>query len=263
MHTLQKVLTEYHSSEQTNDSIYKEFTDRVADVPYLKAHRDWVEQNKWGFGDRAFHYMWYLLLTQGVLNRPDPSILEIGVYKGQVISLWSLIAAREGMPASIYAITPLSAKRLFPTYLHRLALALSKQYRKDALSGNLYAKADYFQCIERVYAQFDLDISLTTLFRGYSGDEHIKKAVAGMMFDLIYIDGGHSYEEASHDINYFGEKVKVGGYLVIDDASFFLPGTAFWKGHEAVSRAAEEIDARRFANVLNVGHNRVYARIKE
>jgi hypothetical protein len=189
--------------------------------------------------------------------------LEIGVYKGQVISLWSLIAAREGMPASIYAITPLSAKRLFSPYLHRLAMTLSKRYKKNALSGNLYAKADYLRCIERVYAQFDLDISLTRLLRGYSWDEHIKKVVAGMMFDLVYIDGGHSYEEASHDINYFGEKVKVGGYLVIDDASFFLPGTAFWKGHEAVSRAVEEIDARRFANVLNVGHNRVYARIKE
>ncbi len=261
MSTLQKVLAEYRSSERANDSIYKEFTDSVADVPYLKAHRDWVEQNKWGFGDRAFHYMWYLLLTQDVLTRSNPSMLEIGVYKGQVISLWSLIAAREELPASIYAITPLSAKRLFSPYLHRVASALSKRYRKEALSGNLYVKADFFQCIERMYAQFDLDFSLTTLFRGYSGDEHIKKMVTGMMFDLVYIDGGHSYEEASHDINYFGEKVKGGGYLVIDDAAVFLPGTAFWKGHETVSRAAEEIDARKFTNILNVGHNRVYERI--
>jgi len=63
MNTLQELLAQYHSSEHANDSIYKAFTDRLADVPYLKARRDWVEQNEWGFGDRAFHYMWYLLLT--------------------------------------------------------------------------------------------------------------------------------------------------------------------------------------------------------
>lgn len=263
MNTLQGFFAEYHPSEEANDAVYKEFTDRVADVSYLKAHRDWVEQNEWGFGDRAFHYMWYLLLTEDILTRTDPSILEIGVYKGQVISLWSLIAIREERPASIYAITPLSGKRQFPRYIHQLAMVLSKQYRKDALSGNLYSKTDYFQCIERIYTEFDLEISLITLLHGYSGDEHVKKAVSDIMFDLVYIDGGHRYEEASHDIKYFGRKVKVGGYLVIDDASFFLPGTVFWKGHETVSRAAEEIEADRFANVLNVGHNRVYVRIKE
>ena len=263
MNPLQKLFAEYHSSEQTNDSIFKEFTDRVADVPYLKAHRDWVEQNEWGFGERAFHYMWYLLLTQDILKRTNPSLLEIGVYKGQVISLWSLIAAREEMPASIYAITPLSGKRQFPRYIHSLAMALSKQYRKDALSGNLYSKVDYLQCVKRIFTQFDLDLSLIKLLHGYSEDARIKEAVSDVTFDLVYIDGGHRYEEASHDINFFGNKVKVGGYLVLDDASFFLPGTVFWKGHETVSRAAEEIDPRRFTNVLNVGHNRVYVRIKE
>jgi len=47
---------------------------------------------------------------------------------------------------------------------------------------------------------------------------------------------------------------------VIDDASCNLPGTAFWKGHESVSRAADHWGGPGFVNVLNVGHNRVYKR---
>ena len=48
--------------------------------------------------------------------------------------------------------------------------------------------------------------------------------------------------------------------LVADDAGCELPGTVFWKGHESVSRAARELPALGFTNVLNVGHNRVYQR---
>ena len=41
--------------------------------------------------------MWYLILRDDVLNRPDPRLLEIGVYKGQVISLWALIASQSSV----------------------------------------------------------------------------------------------------------------------------------------------------------------------
>jgi hypothetical protein len=51
-------------------------------------------------------------------------------------------------------------------------------------------------------------------------------------------------------------------HRVMDDASCFLPGTGFWKGLEAVSVAAEDIPALGFENVLNVGHNRVYRRVR-
>ena len=64
--------------------MWKGFTERTDGVNFLKTHRDWVEQNYWAFGDRACHYMWYLLLKDDVLTRHSPSLLEIGVYKGQV-----------------------------------------------------------------------------------------------------------------------------------------------------------------------------------
>ena len=87
------------------------FHGRTDDIDFLKAHRDWVEQNSWGFGDRAFHYMWYLLLKDDVLTRHSPSLLEIGVYKGQVISLWALIAQHVSRPVDITAISPLEGSK--------------------------------------------------------------------------------------------------------------------------------------------------------
>jgi hypothetical protein len=55
--------------------------------------------------------------------------------------------------------------------------------------------------------------------------------------------------------------VTKGGFLVADDAGCGLPGTSFWKGHEAVSRAAEILPSLGFVNILNVGHNRIYERV--
>jgi hypothetical protein len=263
MSTLRDLFAGYRSSAQANDAIHQEFTRRVDGIPYLKEHRDWVERNDWGFGDRAFHYLWHLLLTEDVLTRPDPSALEIGVYKGQVISLWSLVAARAGAALAVYGVTPLAGRPQVRGHFHRLAMGLSRRYREDAASGNFYARDDYRKCVARVYAEFGLDPSSVRLLRGRSQDERVKRAVSNAEFDLVYIDGGHRYEEVTHDIRYYGERVKRGGYLVLDDASVFLPGTVFWKGHETVSRAAEEIDAGKFANVLNVGHNRVYRRAEE
>lgn len=112
MKSLQEHIRTYHSSEQYNDDLWREFTTLTDSIPHLKDHRDWIERHNWGFGDRAFHYMWYLLLSQAVLKKPNPVLLEIGVYKGQVISLWSLIAAKELVTALIYAISPLAATPL-------------------------------------------------------------------------------------------------------------------------------------------------------
>ncbi|MDA9555796.1 class I SAM-dependent methyltransferase, partial [Pelobium sp.] len=80
-------------------------------------------------------------------------------------------------------------------------------------------------------------------------------------FDLIYIDGDHSYEVCKQDIENYGKLLNVSGYLVIDDASSFLPGSKFFKGILSVSKACEEINESQYLNILNIGHNRVYQKI--
>jgi len=260
--SFQEYLAVYSPSEKGNDDLWEELTDLVNSVPYLSIHRDWVEKHSWGFGDRAFHYMWYLILAQDILKSNDPFLLEIGVYKGQVISLWSLIALNEGGKANIYAISPLSGtgERL-PPIAHEIWLVINKKYREDFSSGNLYKQMDYLRCIEQIFSQFNLTISSIHLLQGSSQDKAIQAKLSYLTFDLVYIDGSHTYQDVSNDIDFYGDRVKVGGYLILDDASYFQPGTLFWKGHKNVSRAAEDIDKNRFTNILNVGHNRIYKRL--
>ena len=43
------------------------------------------------------------------------------------------------------------------------------------------------------------------------------------MFDLAFIDGDHSYDGAAKDHNKWGEKVRVGGYVVHHDMSVSRP----------------------------------------
>src|SRR5262245_57495914 len=109
MKSLQKYVQAYIPSEEANDAVWNEFTRLTNTISYLRHHRDWVEKYNWGFGDRAFHYMWYLLTTQEIFSKANPTMLEIGVYKGQIISLWALIAANQGATPHIYAISPLTA----------------------------------------------------------------------------------------------------------------------------------------------------------
>src|SRR5688572_14414463 len=54
----------------------------------LKAHRHYFTRRKRGFGEDAFHTMWFLLFRE---FRPE-AFLEIGVYRGQALSLAALLA---------------------------------------------------------------------------------------------------------------------------------------------------------------------------
>jgi len=55
--------------------------------------------------------------------------------------------------------------------------------------------------------------------------------------DLVWIDGDHSYGGAKSDFERFGRTVRVGGFVVFDDAfgKFLAPR------HEEVHRVVQEI----------------------
>jgi hypothetical protein len=252
---------DYRDSAAGNDDTWSQFTSLTDTVPYLKQHRDWVEANGWGFGDRAFHYMWYLLLNHDVLQRKRPRLLEIGVYMGQVVSLWALITARTGAASEIYGITPLVGSGTHvPTIFRRMWYHLSSTYREEVQSANIYKSQDYDRAIRRIFTQFDLPFLQLKLIRGYSQEPHVRAVLDDVGFDVIYIDGGHRYEDVAEDLRWYAPRVNPGGYLVLDDAAYFQPGTQFYKGHEAVSRAVEDWECNGFTNVLNVGHNRIFRR---
>jgi hypothetical protein len=291
---LQLRIANYENTAAHNDSLWKDFTGHTDSVDFLKVHRDWVEQNSWGFEGRAFHYMWYLLLKDDVLTRHSPSLLEIGVYKGQVISLWALIAQHVSRPVEITGISPLEGsepwlalnlkmllgrlKRVvvgWTTYFHlgpassllqRAAQGMSSFVDRNLMidgenrSANFYERGNYRDNISRIFEEFALQNTNVKLIKGYSQDEQVRRQVVGRSFDIVYIDGGHRFEEVTADLEFYAPLVSVGGYLVMDDASCKVPGTAFGKGHDSVSRAVEDWGAPGFVNVLNIGHNRIYMR---
>ncbi|WP_017258688.1 class I SAM-dependent methyltransferase [Pedobacter arcticus] len=266
METLKHYVETYTNTAETNDFVWEHFRDEVNKNPFLKNHRDYVEEKQAGFGDRSFHHMWYLLLQDLKEKKEEITCLEIGIFKGQVISLWALIAKEIGLKAKITGISPLEGNypnnSLFRNYYIRKLLSyVVPSIRRDFADGNIHIQEDFIGHIQKMFDNSGLDLREVNLIKGYSNDENISSQVQNQKFDIVYIDGDHSYKVCKEDLDNYAKIIKPNGYLVMDDASNFNPGTKFFKGIVEVSKACEEIDATIFKNILNVGHNRIYQRV--
>ena len=259
---LKEVISVYQNSHQFNESVYKEFTHHTNNLEFLKRHRLYIEENELGFGDRAFHFMWYCILRDVFDQIDTPRCLEIGVFKGQVISLWKCIARELNRDVEITGITPLQGD-YSPTAnpIGKLLQKFNPKIRKRSKSDSLYEKEDYLGIIKNLFNHFDLRFDDVRILKGYSFEAAILEQIKDESFDLIYIDGDHAYESVVKDIENFAPKVKPGAYLIMDDAACNIPGGgegSYWKGYPQVSEAVEAIPDFGFTNVLNVGHNRVF-----
>jgi hypothetical protein len=136
--------------------------------------------------------MWKVLIDVVPL---DFSFLEIGVFRGQITSLVQLLADRSGRATRVVGVTPWTM------------LKEQKSQRK----------------FYELYQNLNVSLANTLILDGSSDDKHIEKIVSFIgPFDIVYIDGDHSYEMAKHDIFTYGNLVKIGGYIVVDDCSNFL-----------------------------------------
>jgi predicted O-methyltransferase YrrM len=210
--------------------------------PELREHRTYFQnppQNRRGFGESPFHVLWFLLLRE---FRPA-NFLEIGVFRGQVISLVSLLARMNGNSCQVHGISPFSPA----------GDSVSK-YSQDV---------DYYQDTLVNFDHFRLPPP--TLLRAYSTDPAAVQLIDSKVWDLIYIDGNHDYNVARKDWEACSRKVKRGGLIVLDDAgittSYQPPPYLGTRGHPGPSRLAQEIDCKSFAEVLQVGHNRVFQKL--
>jgi hypothetical protein len=203
--------------------------------PSLREHRNYFRQNSRGFGEDAFHVLWFLLF-----RRFKPvSFLEIGVYRGQTLSLALMLQDQFEIAGEIAGISPFNP-----------AGDSVSRYRTDI---------DYEQDTRVNCAQFTRRIP--TLLHAYSTDESAKSLIASRAWDCCYVDGNHDYEIARADWNLCAANVKTGGIIVLDDSGLgtsFTPPAFASKGHPGPSRVAEEIDRTAFDEVLRVGHNRVF-----
>ena len=197
----------------------------------LREHRLYFQTNQRGFGEDAFHAAWFEVFHT---FRPVKS-LEIGVYRGQTISLWALCAKQFSIRNSeIWGLTPL--RNLGDTKSNYLDI----NYRDD---------------INLNFESFGLP--LPNILETNSESQIAKKFIKNGLWDLIYIDGGHDYQTVLSDYMVSKEGLRSGGLLVIDDSSLYLdykPGKNSFAGHPGPSKVLKEIALKEMDFLLTVGH---------
>lgn len=220
---------QWADSPQEHKHVHEEFC-RLADaIVRLKEHRDFVEKYGWGYGERSFHWLWWLIIQE---MPKEFTFLEIGVYKGQVLSLVPVVARLQSKKATCYGITPVT----------------------DATYSD----------IARIHRKFKLGENYTIL-RGFSTHGSIIAQAQKLALDILYIDGGHDYKTVTNDLLHYTPALKVGGYLVCDDAcnDMQMPDGMF-RGHDETTQAVLDFfkHDKNFAFIGSVVHNRVYQKIK-
>jgi len=201
----------------------------------LKQHRTYFAAGRRGFGEDAFHVMWWMLFRE---FRPA-RFLEIGVYRGQTLSLAALLQRELGVPGSVTGISPFTSS----------GDSVSR-YREEV---------DYLTDTKANFAHFNLPEP--ELVRAFSTDMAAKERVACQSWDAIYIDGSHDYEVARADWDLCAAHLATEGVIVLDDSAMntaYQPPAFATAGHPGPSRLASEIGSGSFCEVLRVGHNRVF-----
>ena len=221
------------------DELVKDYTDKVNADKELKAYRDWIEANAFGFGERCFLWMW----NEIVKKMPDEfTFMEIGVFRGQILAIVSLLAERHGKKVRRIGITPL-----------------------DTSDGHW--ESDYEADIIRLHDVFNIKDDYE-LIRLDSTNPNAIKLASQNPPDVLYIDGGHTYEVVKSDLNNYLPILKVGGTLVIDDCNnaIHMPW-GYFQGIQSVSLAVDEVLPREgsteyWKHELNLVHNRVLTKLK-
>jgi hypothetical protein len=201
----------------------------------LKEHRNYFLKDQRGFGEDAFHVMWWMIFRE---IRPS-RFLEIGVYRGQTLSLASLLQRDLGINGSVTGISPFTASG-------------------DSVS-RYREKVDYLADTKANFAHFQL--AEPDLVQAFSTEDAAIERVTRETWDAIYIDGNHDYEVARADWDLCAAHVATRGLIVLDDSAMntaYQPPAFASAGHPGPSRLASEIDSGSFREVLRVGHNRVF-----
>lgn len=241
MHTLSELKAAWHDHPDFHREIHESFCEIVNGNPKLKAHRDWVEQNIFGFGERSFLWMWWLIIQE---MPQEFTFMEIGVFRGQILSLVRLIADMQGKKVTRYGVTPMSTN-------------------SDA-GENKNWESDYKADIEKMHDQFNIEKDYI-IIHGLSTDPEIIKEAQKVRTNILYVDGAHDYESVSSDYINYTSCIETNGYLVCDDAcnDMKMP-FGYFQGQESCTKATVDFMHMTdrvltcFEFVGNVVHNRIY-----
>jgi hypothetical protein len=229
--------TDVKSKYSTRNEVYRymNYLFNFGLPTQIKAHRKYFSIESRGYGEDALHAMWWMLFRE---FKPK-SCLEIGVYRGQVISLWALLAKLNDEQIKISGISPFSSAG-------------------DEVSEYLQ-NLDYLNDVKMNYAQYS-DFP-PHLFQGFSNDEASINIIQSGNWDLVYIDGSHDYEVALSDYEICKKALVKGGLLILDDSSLYTdynPPKFAFAGHPGPSKIVLENAMKEMDFVIGVGHNNVF-----
>ena len=211
------------------------FTEWVNEDEALKAHRDYIEKHAYGFGERPFHWLWKLIVDE--MPR-DFRFLEIGVYKGQVLSLVRMLAPE----ADVVGVTMLSS---FSGVMGKFSP---------------FPDEDYEQHITALHDHFGLRHPTILIGDSTCAAVHTIMSLQEP-FDVVYIDGCHEYGYVVSDLMFYPTLLKPGGLLVVDDSACYLKQPwGYFQGIEDVSLAVRTVIETdpQYEHLLAVMHNRVW-----
>jgi len=198
-------------------------------------HRNYFKQEQRGFGEDALHSMWIKIFSA---YKPKLA-LEIGVYRGQIITLWGLICRMQNFECEIHGISPFSP-----------ANDTVSEYLQDL---------DYYQDVLNSFNNFNL--TPATLITAFSNDPIGIAYIKSKNWDLIYIDGNHDYEVVFNDYKISKDALSLGGILVLDDSSLyteFNPPKFAFAGHPGPSRIVRDFAMKEMKFIGGVGHNNIF-----
>jgi len=226
-----------HQGNGTLDDIYRHFQGVYLFCPReIKRHRNYFKKAGRGYGEDAFHGAWKKIFEEHEINRA----LEIGCYRGQVMSLWSLIKRRKNEEIFISGISPLD---------------------NSGDSVTSYLELDYKKDIEKNFRFFNL--AVPHLLKSYSTDPVAQRHIREGDWDLIYVDGSHDFDIALQDIENSTFGLRIGGILVVDDSSLYKDFTLSFAGHPGPSKVIEEFLPNGLAHLLTVGHNNFFMKVTD
>jgi len=232
---IEEVIEFYKSnSYDKNHVIYNEFKKNVSNMPFFNQHFNTTQ----GYGELPFSWNWYLILK--TMNN-NFNFLEIGVYKGRVLSLIALLSKLQNKQSNIVGVTPLDN--------------IGDKYSS-------YDNDNYYMAIKKAFDNLNLSMENIRIIKGLSQDEKVLKELSMMKkFDIIFIDGSHDYEIVCADIINYIPFLNDGGYLVMDDSSLYIENpSGEFKGHPDVGKAVIDVLDKdiRMNELYACGHNRVW-----
>ena len=211
----------------------EDFNSKNQDI--LNKHHN-ITKESWH--ERVLSYMWLVLVQEIPCNF---KFLEIGVFKGRVLSLIELLSKHFKKSGVVRGITPLSTSG-------------------DKYSG--YPDSDYYKCINDNYIRMGLDTNNVNIIRGYSQEPAVIQK-ANDKYDIMFIDG-------CEDIENYCDMIKKDGFLVMDDCACHIEypysqheerGVPYY-GYLDVSNAIKDkLCTTKFKFLFALSHNIVWQKI--